>query len=286
MNGSRDHIEKANERESTTEQMAESLVASLRRHTSIVVAFSGGVDSAVVAAAAHRALGAKAVAWTSLGAAVPQSDRQAARKVAADIGIAHVECVTDEISNPDYARNGPDRCFHCKSTLYAAIQRWAEEHAFETIVSGTNADDLGDYRPGLRAADAFHVVAPLAELGIGKSDVRRIATAWGLSIADKPASPCLSSRIAYGQVVTFGKLTSIERMETWLLERGFRDVRARVHGDGLLRLELPADQLAEALQSSLREEIVALARGLGFHFVTLDLAGRESGSLNRTILRP
>jgi uncharacterized protein len=141
---------------------------------------------------------------------------------------------TGEIDNPDYIANGPDRCFHCKSTLYAAIAQWAQQHRFETILSGTNADDLGDYRPGLKAAEQWQVQAPLADLGYTKQQVRGIAKHWGLTVSDKPASPCLASRIAYGQVVTIGRLSRIETMEKWLSDHGFQDVRARLHADELL----------------------------------------------------
>jgi len=182
--------------------------------------------SGVVAAGASRALGSRAIAWTSLGAAVPQSDREASVLVAREIGIEHVQIVTDELRSAGYAANGPDRCFHCKSTLYSSITAWAKERSIGTILSGTNADDLGDYRPGLQAASQWSVRAPLAELGFGKSVVRAIAVHWGIPIANKPASPCLASRIAYGQVVTLGRLNQIEAMERWLGDQGFQDVRA------------------------------------------------------------
>ena len=249
----------------------------------VVVAFSGGVDSAVVAAAAMRALGPNAVAWTSIGAAVPESDRVAAQNVARAIGIEHVMIPTQEIHNPDYIANRPDRCFHCKSTLYEAIAKWAQENQFETILSGTNAEDLGDYRPGLKAAANWGVQAPLADCGMGKQAVREIAKLWGLSVADKPASPCLASRIAYGQVVTIGRLSRIETMEKWHGVLGFHDVRARLHADELLRLEIHADELPLAICESTRTQIVSKANELGFRYVTIDIQGRQSGSMNRVL---
>lgn len=262
---------------------ARALVERIAAHRSVVVAFSGGVDSAVVVAAAYRALGSSAVAWTSHGAAVPESDRCAAREVATQIGIRHVEIATLELENPNYAQNGPDRCFHCKSTLYSGIRQWADDHGYETILSGTNHDDLGDYRPGLRAADEWNVVAPLAELGLGKDRVRELAREWGIGVADKPSSPCLSSRIAYGQIVTLGRLKSIEAMEHWMTERGFHDVRARLHADGLLRIELHADALLRAVEDEMRNAMLLRAQELGFRYVTLDMQGRSSGSLNRVL---
>lgn len=252
-------------------------------YPSVVVAFSGGVDSAVVAAAAFRALGDRAIAWTGIGPAVPQSDRDDAIRVARSLGIRHELTETTEIRNPDYVRNGPDRCFHCKSTLYETIRTWADKHGFQVIASGTNRDDLADYRPGLKAADHWRVVAPLVDLGIGKTAVREIARYWGLAVAEKPASPCLASRIAYGQIVTLGKLASIERIEGWLRARGFQDVRARVHGDGLVRIEMPFADWGQFLSEKIREGCLNLAKDQGFRFVTLDLDGRSSGSLNRLL---
>jgi uncharacterized protein len=262
---------------------AEQLIRSLAQLPSCVVAFSGGVDSAVVAAAAYRALGDRAVAWTGIGPAVPQSDREDAVRVAQAIGIRHQQIETNEIQRPDYVRNGPDRCFHCKATLYETIRTWANDNGFDAIASGTNHDDQSDYRPGLQAAQQWRVIAPLADLKMGKSDVRAIAEHWGLSIADKPASPCLASRIAYGQVVTLGKLESIQTIERWLNQHGFVDIRARVHAEGLLRIEMHPKDWDRFLHSDIREPCAEIARSKGFHFITLDITGRSTGSLNRVL---
>jgi uncharacterized protein len=265
-------------------EQALALVEHLRtEYYRVVVAFSGGVDSAVVAAAAFRALGSNAVAWTSLGAAVPEVDRASAMSVARSIGIEHVMVPTHEIHNPDYLANGPDRCFHCKSTLYSTIAAWVKEHEYEAILSGTNVEDLGDYRPGLQAAADWNVRAPLADLGYGKEAVRGIAAVWGLEVANKPASPCLASRIAYGQVVTMGRLNRIQAMESWLHGQGFYDVRARLHAEDLLRLEIQATELAAAVSEPMRSQIAVKATELGFRYVTIDIQGRQSGSMNRVL---
>jgi uncharacterized protein len=267
------------------QDQCERLVALIRAMGSrVVVAFSGGVDSAVVASAAYRALGVNAVAWTGVGAAVPESDRRAAVEVARAIGIEHVMVPTDEMSRDGYVSNGPDRCYHCKTTLYSSIARWVGDRSMGVILSGTNAEDLGDYRPGLRAATEWGVRAPLAELGYGKEEVRAIAREWGITIASKPASPCLASRIAYGQVVTLGRLNQVESMERWLIEEGFRDVRARLHGEQLLRLEIHLDEFPMVLREGVRERLLQKALGLGFRYVTMDLQGRSSGSMNRGIV--
>lgn len=248
-----------------------------------VVALSGGVDSAVVAAICHSVLGERAVAVTGLGPAVSQSELEYCQKVVDQIGIRHVIVPTKEIEDPNYVRNDSNRCYFCKSTLYQAIGQWAVANGFRTLVSGTNLDDLGDHRPGLKAAAENLVRAPLAELGLGKQSVRNIARTLGLIVADKPASPCLASRIAYGQLVTPENLRRVESMESCLHELGFRDVRARIHGDQLLRLELHQEDWSKLLDQEIRDAINDAATKMGFLFVTMDLMARQSGSLNRVL---
>lgn len=265
------------------EHVADSLQRTIATHGTVVIAFSGGVDSAVVAAAAVRALGDRAVAITAVGPAVAASELQIAREVAKSIGIQHVEVSTDESTDVDYIRNDGQRCYYCKSNLYNALRAWADSHSFKTLMSGTNLDDLGDYRPGLQAAAENRVVAPLAELQITKSTVRQLAAFYGLSVADKPAAPCLASRIAYGQKVTLDRLKSIEHAEAYLNSMGFFDVRVRLHGDDLARLELQFADFAKACEPETRQLIQKQMSLLGFKFVTLDLMGRQSGSLNRVL---
>jgi uncharacterized protein len=180
-------------------ELANALVRSIGQFSSVAVAFSGGVDSAVVAAAALKAKQGKAIAITGIGSAVASSELDSARSVAASIGIRHIELLTGEINDANYVRNDANRCYFCKSNLYQTLQTWANENGVERVLSGTNLDDLGDYRPGLQAAAEHFVVAPLADLKIDKQMVRRLARYFQLAIAEKPASPCLASRIAYGQ---------------------------------------------------------------------------------------
>lgn len=265
----------------------------------LLVAFSGGVDSSLVAAAAWRAVGRRAVAVTGVSPAVSQEDRQAARELASALGVPHVLLLTTELSNQDYVRNDARRCFHCKDGLYQNIDAWArsqppllasELSAGETdatgrayhLLSGTNHDDLGDYRPGLQAASKWQVVAPLAELGIDKAMVRSIARLWQLPGALRPASPCLASRLAYGQAVSADRLERIEAAESFLKQQlGLVDVRVRLHAGELARVEIDRRQWSRLMHDSNLERIDQHLKQLGFHFVTLDLGGRQSGSLNR-----
>jgi uncharacterized protein len=265
------------------ELLARKLIDRIHLLESVAVAFSGGVDSGVVAAAAYRALGDRAVAITGVGNAVAQSELANARDVAKAIGIRHIELATHEIQDANYVRNDANRCYHCKTNLYSTLIRWTTENGYRSILSGANFDDLGDYRPGLQAASEHQVVNPLAELEINKTSVRRLANYFELSIADKPASPCLASRIAYGQSVTTERLERIERAEHFLRNLGFVDVRVRLHADDLARLEFSVDEILKACESSNRQAIIAHMKDLGFKFVTLDLGGRLSGSLNQML---
>jgi uncharacterized protein len=259
------------------------LVDAIRVHESCVVAFSGGVDSSVVARAAFEARGHRAIAITGTGPSVSQEDIRSAKLAAEAIGIRHLLYSTSEIADPQYLANDPRRCFHCKTNLYETLRRWANENGFATILSGTNADDLGDYRPGLDAANDFMVVAPLAKLGIDKKTVRLLAEHWKLPVADRPASPCLASRVAYGESITIEKLRMIEQAESWLALQGFHDVRVRLHPGMLARVEVSSDDLPRMVSTPCRSELNDTFRQLGFQFVTIDLGGRQSGSLNRLL---
>jgi uncharacterized protein len=256
------------------------LVRSLRR---VAVAMSGGVDSAVVAKAAQLALGADAVAITADSPSVARADLADARRVAGLIGIRHVVVGTEEFSDPDYARNDGSRCYHCKSELYDRIVGLRDELQFEVILSGANRDDLGDYRPGLIAAAEYGVRHPLQELGFGKVVVRELAQDWNLPVWDKPASPCLSSRIAPGVAVTTERTARIEAAEAILHELGLPECRVRFHEGDLARIEVPGSAIERLASLDCRTMLATRFRDLGFRFVTLDLEGFRSGNLNELI---
>jgi pyridinium-3,5-biscarboxylic acid mononucleotide sulfurtransferase len=258
------------------------LLAALRRLESCAVAFSGGVDSAVVAKAAALSLGDAAVAVTGTSASLAAGELEAAEELARLIGIRHLAISTDELNSPEYLRNAPDRCYHCKTELYTQLERLLPQLGVKTIVNGANADDLGDYRPGMQAASEHRIYSPLADCGITKAEVRELAAGWELPVWDKPATPCLSSRIAYGEEVTPERLAMIDRAERFLRARGLVNLRVRYHKGDLARIEVPLAELPR-LCDELRRELTAELRRLGFKFVTLDLEGFRSGSLNQLV---
>lgn len=262
------------------------LLAYLRGLESVVVAFSGGVDSAFVLLAAVRALGpAKVLAVTGRSASVPAAELAGVAELAADIGAAHEFLDTREFDNANYLANPANRCYFCKTELYSSLEPLRRRAGLRAIINGVNADDLGDYRPGLKAAAEHAVHAPLAECGIGKAELRELAAALGLRVFDKPASPCLSSRVQYGEAITPEKLRRIDAAETFLRGLGFRELRVR-HHDNLARIELPAEQIARLAEPELRRRVEAQLRELGYQYVTLDLRGLRSGSMNEVLLGP
>jgi uncharacterized protein len=258
----------------------ERLLETLRGMGTVAVAFSGGIDSTVVADAARQALGDRAVAVTADSASVPRAEVAEARQLAERIGIRHIVVATEEFADPDYVRNDGSRCYFCKSELYSRIETLLPELAADTICSGANLDDDGDYRPGLKAAAEHHVRHPLQEAGFTKADVRALALARGLPTWDKPASPCLSSRLAPGVEVTRERTGRVEAAEVYLRSLGFRECRVRLHEGELARVEVPAEGLARLADPAVREGLTRRLKELGFRYVTLDLEGFRSGSLN------
>jgi len=250
---------------------------------SVLVCYSGGVDSAFVLAMAHEVLGDSAIGMTAVSPSLAPDEKKDAVAIARTIGAEHRLVESREIEDDRYVANNPDRCFHCKSELYRIALAKQRDWQLDAIVNGTNRDDLGDYRPGLEAAKEAGVVSPLVDLGFSKQDVRDGALAIGLGVWDKPASACLASRIPYGTSVTRERLSQIGGFEQALRELGFRQLRVRYHGD-VARIELGLDELVLAAEPGTRERIVEAGKEQGFKYVTLDLGGYRKGSHNEVLV--
>lgn len=259
---------------------ADDLIEHLRNYRSVAVALSGGVDSAVVAQASYLALGNHAVAFTADSPSVARRDLQDAIAVARQIGIRHELIQTTEFADENYLRNQGDRCYYCKSNLYDTLIPLLPQYQLEVICSGANVDDLGDYRPGLTAAAERGVRHPLQELGFRKKEIRELAQYWNLPVFDKPASPCLSSRLAPGLEVTPERTLRVEKAESFLRSLGLADCRVRYHEGDLARIEVPVENLVWFMNQQLMAQVHSTLKELGFKFVTLDLGGLRSGSLN------
>ena len=249
---------------------------------SVIVAYSGGVDSSYVAYVANAELGPRAICITGQSASLPSSQQAEIGRVVTQFGLHYETVQTDELDNPNYSANNSNRCFFCKDELYSKLEAIAASRDIDCIVDGSTTDDLDDFRPGRQAAKQHAVRSPLIEVGMSKSEVRELSRRAGLPTWDKPASPCLSSRIAYGTTVTIERLSKVDRGEEILREFGFREFRVR-HHDTLVRLEIAPAELDHVLKREVVEQLAARFRELGFKYVTLDLQGFRSGSMNEVL---
>lgn len=254
----------------------------LRGMKRVLVAYSGGTDSAYLAWAAHQALGPEAIAITADSPSIPESHKRDAEQFALSHGFRHEMVPTSEFENPAYVANNPDRCFHCKDELFRVMDEIARQRGFAAIVYGVNVDDLGDYRPGQNAAKIHQVKAPLVEAGLTKAEIRELSRRAGLDTWDRPAAACLSSRIPYGTQVTPERIRVIESGEEALKRLGFRQFRVRYHQE-LVRIEIGTGELGKALSLEMAAEFTRIFKALGFHYVALDLEGYRQGSLNSVL---
>jgi len=261
----------------------EKLLGLLRAMDRVLVAYSGGTDSAYLAWAAKQALGDNAIAVTADSPSVPRSHMRDAAALTHDFGIRHEIIQTLEFENPEYAANNPDRCFYCKDELFRRMEELASRFPGQTIVYGVNTDDLGDYRPGQKAAKIHEVKAPLVEAGLSKAEIRELSRLAGLPTWDRPAAACLSSRVAYGTPVTVENIQQVETAEEAMKALGFRQFRVRYHSDELVRVEIARDEMPKALSLEMFEKISSSLKTLGFKYVTLDMQGYRQGSMNEVL---
>jgi len=258
------------------------LLESLKEMRRVIVAFSGGTDSAYLAWAAKQALGDSAIAVTADSASLPESHKRDLEEFVARFDIPHSYIATTEFDNPEYVRNDPNRCFHCKDELFTRLEEVGRDRGVDHIVYGVNVDDLGDYRPGQNAARQHQVKAPLADAGLTKAEIRELSRLAGLPTWDRPASACLSSRIPYGTPVTIQTVKTVERGEEEIKALGFRQFRVRFHGE-VVRLEIAPEEMEKALSLEMARRFTAIFKALGFKYVTLDLEGYRQGSLNEVL---
>ena len=265
-----------------TAEKLRALEASLRALGSVMIAYSGGVDSAYLAATAHRVLGDRMLSVLADSPSLARRDMEQAQAFAATHNIPLRVVQTEELDKPEYQRNDANRCFHCKTELFESMKKLGAELGFSQIAYGMNADDRRDYRPGQRAAENHEVLAPLAEVGLTKQEIRTLAKDAGYTLWDRPAAPCLSSRVEYGRTVTREVLEQVERGEESLRQLGFREFRVRHHGE-MARVEIARTEMPRALSMEMMDKISAELRNAGFKYVTIDTTGFRSGSLNAVL---
>jgi uncharacterized protein len=267
----------------TLQEKEAKLTSILQKMGKVLVAYSGGVDSSYLAYKAHAVLGTQALAVTAESASVPSQQRRMALRIAAQFAFSHEVVNTHEMERPEYRANPANRCYFCKDELFSTLVEIARRRGFSIIADGLNADDLGDYRPGRQAAEEHSVRSPLMEAGLSKAEIRELSGIAGLPTADQPASACLSSRFPYGVSITEEKLRMVDQGEEALREMGFRVFRVR-HHEEMVRLELGPEDLAKSLNVQMAARLVSLFKGIGYKFVTIDLEGYRTGSLNEVLV--
>ncbi|MBQ7615956.1 MAG: ATP-dependent sacrificial sulfur transferase LarE [Butyrivibrio sp.] len=264
------------------QEKLEKLKEYIRGLGSLAVGFSSGVDSALLLFVAHEVLGDKAIAVTEADPAMPGRELDEAKAFCKERDIRHIICSVNPFKDNEYKYNGPDRCYFCKRGIFSEIKRIAAENGIEYVAEGSNMDDLGDYRPGLRAVEELNVESPLREAGLTKADIRAISKVLGLPTWSKPAYACLATRLVYGEEITEEKLRMIEQAEQFLIEHGFLQERVRMHGN-LARIEVPAKDIPLLAGEEIREELYKRFKEIGFMYVTLDMRGYQMGSMNETL---
>ena len=263
--------------DSSIHERIEQVTEYLQKFGGVLVAFSGGVDSSVLAALAYRALGQKSIAVTAQSQTLPRRELESAKRTAKDIGINHMVIPYNELDEPGFAQNPVDRCYHCKTGLFRALRALAQDEGFEAVADGTNASELTGHRPGHRASLEQHIVTPFADMGITKDEIRQMGRSLGLNIWDKPQQACLSSRFPYGNTITAEELKQVEQAEEFICDLGVEQYRVRHHGD-TARIEVPEKYFSLIISN--KENIIARFKSLGYNYITLDLEGFRSGSFD------